>query len=97
MTSMVLSSKTPVYKWEYWFIFEVYCSKYAAARVLGPSSLECNSSKRGGLSAFSTNLTISHGFFNSNQTYLTKFGRRDISLLDDKWQQFIIFWFRSLL
>jgi hypothetical protein len=51
-------------------IIEVYCSKDAAARVLVPSNLECNSSKRGGLSAFSTNLTKSHGFFDSNQIEL---------------------------
>jgi hypothetical protein len=48
-------------------IIIVYCSKYAAARVLVPSNLECNSSKRWGLSAFSTYLVKSHGFLTATR------------------------------
>ena len=57
---MVLGAETPVNVWEYRFLFEIYCTKDAAAYFdsLLPTG---RSREKRGLSVFGTSLAKKHG------------------------------------
>ena len=62
MASVVLGAETPVYVWEDWLFFEVYCAEDTAA-YFGFPSTDVESKEKRGLSAFSTFSAKKHGDF----------------------------------